>query len=145
MAEVYALTRKAGRNQELQPGDALQGTAGVIDLIGYQGGSGLVSGLLGADTTLAGSDFLWDARFLPQGRSIYFETVSSGSVLTTQNTVALYTAAGALVVANTTTGTGAALTRSAAITLVSGTTYQVHFRTAIVGTGTLRLARLIIL
>lgn len=137
----------------LTSADALQGTAGWLDIIGLQSGTGILSGLLGVDSTVAGSDFVWDDRYLPKGRSLYLEIYGSGSVLTTQMTAMLYTAAGVAVTsaAATITGTANALVRGTAFAtpaanpLVNGVTYQLHFKTAVLGTGSLKLARLIIL
>jgi hypothetical protein len=144
--QLLPLTRGAGNDtSELPSGYALDGSAKVIDLLPLQSG-GLVSGVLGATTTVNGSDFVWAKDYLPAGRLVYLETFASGSALTTQVTVTLNTLAGATVATTTTTNTTAgALARSPAISLTDGVTYQLRFNAAILGTATLKLARLIIL
>jgi len=127
-------------------GEALAGSAKWLDVIGLQS-TGLLSGLLGVDTVVSGSDFVWDTAYLPAGRSLYLEIYGSGSALSTQMTAGIYTAAGVAVpgASATITGAAGALVRGNAFTLTSGITYQLHFKTAVLGTGTLKLARIIIL
>jgi hypothetical protein len=125
----------------------IPGSAKWLDIIPLQSG-GIVSGLLGADAAVVGSDFIWNSEYLPFGRTIALEVFAAGSGLTSQVTVALYTAAGVAVtgasvmITNTTTGV---LARSGAFALTSGTTYQVHLKTTVLGTGKLYVARLILL
>lgn len=144
--QLLPLTRGAGNESaELPPGYALDGSAKVIDLLPLQA-TGLVTGVLGVEAAVNGSDFIWRKDYLPSGRSAYLETFASGSALTTQVTTTLYTQAGAVAGATTTTNTTTgSLAQSTALALVDGTTYQLRFKAAILGTGTLKLARLIIL
>lgn len=135
--------------RQLGAGEVLSGGAKWQDILPLQAG-GLVTGLLGAEAVVLGSDFIWSADYLPANRSIYLETYASGSVLTTQVVVTLYATSGPTsgqVVTTTTTSntTTGALVRSAAFALADGVSYQLRYKAAILGTGTLKLARLIIL
>jgi hypothetical protein len=124
---------------------ALQGNAKVIDVIGLQS-SGFLTGLLGAEAVVSGSDFTWSKDFLPPGRQVYLETFASGSALTTQATVSFVSLAGVVAASTMTTNTTTGgLVRSAAFVPVDGTTYQIRFKAAVLGTGSLKLARLILL
>ena len=134
--------------RQLGAGEVLDGSAKWLDVVGLQG-TGLVGGLVGIDTIVAGSDFVWSKDYLPAGRSLYLEVVASGSAVTTQVQVSLYTAGATpvQVVASlvSTTGIAANLARSSAFSLTDGATYQVHYKSVVLGTATLKLARLIIL
>lgn len=128
-----------------------KGSARWQDILPLQP-SGLLTGVLGVEAVIAGSDFVWSADYLPAGRSVYLETYASGSALTTLVTVTLYATSGintglAVVGASTSTSntTTGALVRSGAFTLTDGVSYQLRFKAAVLGTGTLKLARLIIL
>lgn len=143
MATVYPLVRKNGRNQELQPGDALLSQPLWLDIVGYQ--SAVVTTVL-ADFTVPGSDFVWNEAYAA-GRKVYLE-ISGGAAVVGGMTAQLYTLAG-VAVAGIATVTGAANAntrgRSQALTLVHGTAYQLHIRPSPAGlTAQLRLARLII-
>jgi hypothetical protein len=131
--------------RQLGAGEVLEGSGKVIDLLGLQS-SGLLTGVLGVESLVNGSDFTWSAGFLPPGRQVYLETFASGSALTTQTTISLVSLAGVVAASTMTTNTTAGgLVRSAAFVPVDGTTYQIRFKAAILGTGTLKLARLILL
>jgi len=135
--------------RQLGAGEVLAGSAKWQDILPLQAG-GLLSTLLGVDNIVYGSDFVWNVDYLPTNRSIYLETFASGSALTTLVAVTLYATSGptsgqAVVNAttsttNTTTG---ALVRSNAFTLVDGVSYQLRFKATLLGTATLKLARLI--
>jgi hypothetical protein len=143
MATVYPLVRKNGRNQELQPGDALLAQPLWLDIVGYQ--SAVVTTLL-ADFTVPGSDFVWNEAYAA-GRKVYLEIIGGAAVLGGMS-AQLYTLAGAAITGTASvTGIANANTRgrSTALALVHGTTYQLHMRPNPGGiTAQLRLARLII-
>jgi hypothetical protein len=143
MATSYPLVRKFGRNQELQPGDMLLSQPTWLDIVGYQ--SAVVTTLL-TDFTVPGSDFVWNEAYAA-GRKVYLEILGGATVIGGMS-AQLYTLAG-VAITGTATVSGAANAntrgRSTALTLVHGTTYQLHMRPTPGGiTAQLRLARLII-
>lgn len=143
MPTFRPLIRKNGYTQEALPTDTLLAPPTRLDIVGYQ--STVLTTLL-ADFTAPGSDFVWNAA-VAAGRSVYLEIVGGAAVIGGMS-AQLYTAAG-VAVAGVATVAGAANAntrgRSPALSLVDGTTYQLHFRPSPLGlTAQLRLARLII-
>ncbi|WBA43161.1 hypothetical protein [Hymenobacter canadensis] len=118
--------------------------ASVIPLIGFQATPLYCS--TATDTLIDGTDFLWNAAYLPAGRSVYLEMVGRSDSFTSALRMSLYDLAG-----NPVTGFAQnadqvyGRSRSAALTLVDGTTYRVYLRMSNGSAGSIKLARLIIL
>ena len=91
------------------------------------------------------TQFLWDAGYLPAGRSLFLEILGSA---TAGSPTVILTPAGSAVASVTLIGTASTTTvrtRSAAITLVSGTVYETRLFNSVAGTASLRVARLIVI
>lgn len=139
MATVYPLVHKAGRDQQVQPGDVLQAPIGHLDIIPWQGvllTTTLVTN--GVQALIGGSNFSWNAA-RGAGRKCYLETLSSTC------TCALVLPDGTAAPQLATNGSGiAGIVRSAAVDMSVSGVYQLRYMASGGLTASLRWARIII-
>ncbi len=117
-----------------------------IDLVNRQANAATLLNIT-METLISGSDYIWRAALLPPGCKLYLEIIGFGSVAGLGVTAGVYLMDGSLVPGSLVTviSTTATLAESTAFAApADGARIQVKFKnsSALVGTGSLVLARL---